>query len=289
MQHRSASWLSSGTFYLNWQSIIFFACLIVSLTNVCADAATVSCGSYFGTFTAEQAKPRWPSGRAPVKNVTCSTGYLTGEISRGDYKNVLAFLTANEPFFGTLTLNSSGGDVEEALKIGRLLRKHLIETWAPITAPNGPILFAGSNLMCDGPRCTCASACALIWFGGVERMGTVGVHRPWTRDPEFVRLSPAEASARYRRALNDLTLYLNEMEIPQSITELMVATSSDDVRWIDAVDGLERPPSIAEWEDASCGPRPNELFASLKSTVCASRLLDNHRDLGRSLFGSFFR
>jgi hypothetical protein len=49
--------------------------------------------------------------------------------------------------------------------------------------------------------------------------------------------------------------YLNEMEVPRSIVELMVATSSSDIRWVnpDLTEGLDRPPSIAEWVDASCG------------------------------------
>jgi hypothetical protein len=35
--------------------------------------------------------------------------------------------------------------------------------------------------------------------------------------------------------------------------EAMVATSSADIKWVDADNDLRRPPSLAEWEDATCG------------------------------------
>jgi hypothetical protein len=43
-------------------------------------------------------------------------------------------------------------------------------------------------------------------------------------------------------------------QVPKQMIESMVATGSAEIRWVDAIeDKLERPPSIAEWEDASCG------------------------------------
>jgi hypothetical protein len=88
----------------------------------------------------------------------------------------------------------------------------------------------------------------------------------------FKGLSPADASTAYRRALASIAAYLDEMEVPKSIIESMVTTSSSDIRWVDAGnDGLERvPPSIAEWEYASCG--------SSAASVCTGRLLANNRD-----------
>jgi hypothetical protein len=100
----------------------------------------------------------------------------------------------------------------------------------------------------------CASACALTWFGGVERGGEVGLHRPRITDPEFKSLAPAQATAVYRRTLNEIEAYLHEMEAPQPIIDAMVATGSSEIRWVDAQnDHLERPPRFAEWEDANCG------------------------------------
>jgi hypothetical protein len=179
----------------------------------------------------------------------CGGDLLRGEIAKGDYEKVVKSLTY--PWTSMFSLVSPGGDVDEALKIGRLFRKHLIATDAPYRESDGSVQF---GKICRGQNCACVSACALIWFGGVDRSGTVGLHRPYINDPRFSGLSPLEASREYRRMLNNVTVYLNEMEVPRSIIESMVSTSSGDIRWVDMFDeGLDRPPSIAEWVDASCG------------------------------------
>jgi hypothetical protein len=99
-----------------------------------------------------------------------------------------------------------------------------------------------------------ASACALIWFGSVTRIGVVGLHRPTTDDPAFKALSPADASPIYRRMIESVTNYLDEMETPKPMIDAMIATGSAEMRWVDSdKDGLENPPSIAEWKAASCG------------------------------------
>jgi hypothetical protein len=166
-----------------------------------------------------------------------------------------------------VVLVSPGGDVDEALKIGRLFRKYLISTIAPTDLGGGSTYLSAPE--CKGQNCgTCASACALIWFGGVERTGTVGAHRPQINDATFAGLSPADASNRYRRLLARITAYLEEMEVPNSITEAMVATSSGDIRWVDAIDdNLQRPPSTAEWVDASCGARGPYLEEIKQNTL----------------------
>jgi hypothetical protein len=68
---------------------------------------------------------------------------LNGQISKGDYEKVATFFKAYHP--DQFVLNSPGGDVEEALKIGRLFRKYLIST-------------LGSTELQDGDARTCASA-----------------------------------------------------------------------------------------------------------------------------------
>ena len=67
-------------------------------------------------------------------------------------------------------------------------------------------------------------------------------------------MAPADASVAYKRLLNEISRYLEEMEAPRAMIDAMVATSSSEIRWVDDYhDGLKRPPSIAEWTDASCG------------------------------------
>ena len=164
-----------------------------------------------------------------------------------------SFYRQNHPFLNSFTVASEGGDVSEAIKIGLLFRKYLLTAFAPrrITSPRGSETFITLGEHCV--NCVCASACALIWFAAVERNGTVGLHRPRTDDPDFKRLDPPAAAAAYRRVLNGIREYLDQMEVPMPMIEAMVATGSADIKWVNADDDLERPPSLAEWEDASCG------------------------------------
>jgi hypothetical protein len=160
------------------------------------------------------------------------------------------------------------------MKIGRLIRKGLIETQAPsgdeyyyIDPATGSLekrpgrrsfwLSRAVTSDCEGYNCHCASACFLIWAAGIERTGNVlGLHRPTIEATAFAKLPPDRAGVLYRQLLSDIGRYLAEMEIPSRFIEIMTSTSSKDLRWLtgkEAASMEDRPPSIAEWLASSCG------------------------------------
>jgi hypothetical protein len=227
---------------LTLRTIAFFVCIILCWISSASHAANISCDLIL------------------KKTQQCISGRLEGQISQVDYEKIETFLRAHFPNVDDFYLISPGGDVDEALKIGRLFRKQLIGT----SSVEG-----------------CASSCALIWLGGIHRTGRVGLHRPYRTDPMFKALSPADASIAYRQLLERITTYLDEMEVPKSIIETMVATSSDDIHWVYAgTDKLGRPPSIAEWEDATCGPDREGLGYNhfLERSECIEHLRDSHME-----------
>ncbi len=201
----------------------------------------------------------------------CVAAFLQGEIVKGDYDKFVSFCARSYAYVTALYLQSPGGDVAEAMKIGRLLRKYIIYADAPFRFDFGPkelndaidVEFfnrldvsstASLRHLCSGRECFCASSCAIILFGSPKRMGSVGLHRPIIDDPEFKKLSPAEAERAYKPVLTLISQYLEEMEVPKEFIEAMVATSSSSIRWISTdTEGLKRSPSFAEWEDANCG------------------------------------
>jgi hypothetical protein len=67
------------------------------------------------------------SGRRP-KPSTCRAALLNGPIVPGDALKFAQFLRRHHPFLNEVILTSSGGSVDDAMKIGRLIRKGLIET-----------------------------------------------------------------------------------------------------------------------------------------------------------------
>jgi hypothetical protein len=212
--------------------------------------------------------PPPPLGFAPLK---CVRDLLRGPIVEGDYEKVARAIRESWPNLTMIDLDSPGGSVREALKIGRMLRKYLITTnVSRLESAELPPPPPGFGPVTPIQREACASACALIWFGGVERSGMVGLHRPRITDPDFASASPEEATKRYRLLLSAIEAYLTEMETPRPIIDQMLATGSSEIRWIDAVsEGLSQPPSFAEWEAATC-PASSEIApwvcrASLRS------------------------
>src|SRR5262249_8120296 len=142
------------------------------------------------------AQKLWPSGFRPAAGM-CKRGFIRGQIQKGDYEKVRALYGTSFRTMTILYLLSPGGDAEEAMRIGRLLRKYLTSAWAPARFSTGEGYLPGQTFQCRGTECVCASACALIWFGAVDRFGVVGLHRPRIDDPKFKSLPPADAAKMY--------------------------------------------------------------------------------------------
>jgi len=260
---------------------------------------------------------RFPSGRRPTP-ATCTSVLIKGAIEPGDGARFAAFLRANHPFLDSVFLWSPGGLVEEALKIGRLIRTAMLTTEAPDgEVPHGqPTEGAGQldwGKICKGPSCHCASACFVIWAAGMRRYGDVlGLHRPSLRSTSFANLPPGQASELYRALLTEVETYLLEMEVPRRYIEIMMNTSSNAVYWIrdsndPSVSSIsEKVPSIEEWLAAACGTtdeldgvvvalqmkenlsqrekleleqlKRKSLDRSLEIDKCESKKIDNSRD-----------
>lgn len=230
-----------------------------------AHAAEIVCLQRHGDPPDEDvARKLWPSGFRPTMNSSCNIALMHGTIEKGDYERYRSFYRQHHRALQNVCLVSPGGDAEEATKIGRLVRRYLTSVTAPTRFGDDaspfrlfkpPSFKPGEPVehLCVGSTCICASACALVWFGGVNRSGQVGLHRPKRTDAEYKALAPADASAVYKRALQEISRYLEEMEAPRPLIDGMVATSSSEIRWVKDEDQLEYPPSFIEWVDASCG------------------------------------
>lgn len=110
-------------------------------------------------------------------------------------------------------LNSIGGDVEEAIKIGRILRKNEILT---VTVP---------------PDGECLSSCVFILSAGIRRTvwGKVGIHRPY-----FPSLSTDEniLNIKHKREsiLTSIKQYLEEMDVNPSLVDTMLSIPPDELK-----------------------------------------------------------
>jgi len=141
-----------------------------------------------------------------LKEITSDTGPIPGAISL----KVVAI--------------SNGGDLSEAMKIGRAIREMFIKTDASVS---------------DNEKTTCASACFFIWVSGIERdvefhsgHRYLGVHRLYFNPAEYKNLSATEAEKKYSKAKDAAEKYLQDMGVPENLIHKSFTVSSKDVYFL---------------------------------------------------------
>lgn len=183
---------------------------------------------------------------------------IEGKIEKGDFENFKQVVEDNKrknKWIIRVDLVSSGGDVIEAIKIGKLIRYYFIPTSAPHYFAGEPFCWGLSEEQHENGECNCASACFLIWAAGIDRKGDVlGLHRPYFSKEYFEGLSASEAQKKYVTMSNDVRIYLTNMGIPENIIERMFATGSDEIIYIDkgTVESINKVPFFDEWIKAGC-------------------------------------
>ncbi len=113
-------------------------------------------------------------------------------------------------------LDTPGGDVVEAVQIGRLIHERFMMTLVK-------------------PERECASACVFILSAGATRVPTpashVVIHRPRLDPTYFANLSPEEARIRYNTLLAELRkYYVDEINGSEEVFRLIMSTPSDQAR-----------------------------------------------------------
>jgi hypothetical protein len=203
---------------------------------------------------------------------TCEIALITGEIQKGDFERFSAFIQQQTEYLDAVVIGSPGGNVEEALKIGSLIRRLLYRTMVPEQYPVGagwPFELALGAVVAKEPEpqclkdiCLCASACALIWLGGIERSpGIVGIHRPTLPDHELGRMDIEDAGRSYKEVIAGTNGYLDEMDVPPRLKQLFVSTSSGEIYYMSendfqesrSLNGREYVPAVEEWLTSACG------------------------------------
>ena len=170
---------------------------------------------------------------------------LRGEIRPGDYNYLLDVIRKHTATFlwnRTLILSTPGGDVEEAMKIGRLVKG------------------VYGNVVVGPATGTCVSAGFLIFASGATRLaetGTVGIHRPYVDPRRLTSLSPSQATALQNDAFRRARSYLQELQIPTSLIDTMFQRASSEVYWLSTAEIMEQIGHYAPWYEefliAKCG------------------------------------
>lgn len=180
----------------------------------------------------------------------CLRAEFAGEIRKGDLEKFERMITAQPIQY--LNLNSVGGDLDEAIRIGRLVRHHNLHTFV------------------YGEDHFCSSACFFIWAGGIYRSGDPSIHRPYLPDGELGKLSIAEANKLYVDLTRKITAYLSEIHIelhlPADFVSVMMSTPPSDAFYLS--DFVHESPGLTGKYEPGIEQFLLDKCGSLKNTSC---------------------
>jgi len=208
---------------------------------------------------------------------------IMGEIREGDqdrFKQEAIRLLRSGFVVSGVDLLSPGGSVRTAMDIGDQIRLLEATTYAPEAHNRANHCRVSGNRLHPAyvtwepetsqgdSRCTCQSACFLIWAAGISRRGdVVGIHRSWfTNKKWFGALPTPGATEAYANTFNLFRGYLRKFEIPENIIKELFATSSRSMRFLSKEQLLalrsmsfNEAPSAAKDElvRTRCGRRPS--------------------------------
>ncbi|MGK6316086.1 ATP-dependent Clp protease proteolytic subunit [Neorhizobium sp. DT-125] len=165
-----------------------------------------------GVPTAPPVQPASPKEvlRQPVKFELVSGGVLLAEgtIEPGAAERFAKEIEARGEYVKTVTLNSPGGSVDDAIAMSKLIRDKKLDTKV-------------------ASKALCASSCPIIFAGGVGRMAekdaVIGVHQVFNGSRERPTAEQAMAAAqattaRVARHLDEMGigagLWINALETP---------------------------------------------------------------------------
>ena len=145
---------------------------------------------------------------------------FNGSINEGDSETFAFFLKKLHAKYGETTcrgaanvyIDSNGGSVEEALRIGEIIRSNEMTIWI---RPNGK----------------CFSSCVFLLAAGINRLifGSVGIHRPF-----YTKLdanTPINEVRRQREILNErIRNYLIRMDVSPKLLEDSLGVEPEKIK-----------------------------------------------------------
>ena len=173
-----------------------------------------------------------------------------------------------------------GGNLAEAMKIGRLVRALKLQTIVPSRSSPRYQDEAVAKHHLKNPKANymCASACFFVFAAGINRASDysqdaiLGIHRPYLSDNDLRTLSGDQAITSANRVRAAVEKYLKEMSVPAKYADLMFSVSKDEVRWLNNADfdaDLQGTiPELKDWLAARCDKRTDvekAVWESLKN------------------------
>ena len=189
---------------------------------------------------------------------------VEGEIVPGDAQRMLDAYANYGTAISPVYLRSKGGDVEEAMRMGTIIRRLRLETSVPVWITGRPPV---DSIKVDHQEDTiCASACFLVYAGGAVRFGNyLALHRPYLARKDAQKLTDIEYEAFQKTFTPEVKAYLADMDVDQYWIDRMFASNSQEAympTWDEATNKLWHlmgmVPSLEEVVLSKCKEDPDE-------------------------------
>lgn len=175
---------------------------------------------------------------------------LFGEIRAGDTAKAIALLRANPLSFikSPWALNSNGGDIVEAIRLGELIKD----------------LYQSVEVL--DYQSKCASACFFVYISAVNRMAfanTLGIHRPYFDQRQYSNLDPDTARKKYDELASKVRAFMKQNDVPNDLVEKMFSLASDEIYWVSSEDDDklgQRPYWFDQYMVSKCGFNSRKYF-----------------------------
>lgn len=201
---------------------------------------------------------------------------FSGEIKSGDANRFAAFFIANKESINSISLNSLGGNVKEALIMGELIRAARLDTMVQ-------------------PGSTCASACFFMWINGANRgailgqgvkniktgqyvSSQIGLHRPYMK----IMDNDDKSLSNQSKLMQHVDAYLVTKGVPRRLIDLMMSRASNDVYWMTNEDYSEigqSPLDLEELYISKCNDNRKKLYTQIDTAKS-----NNNKDLVNMLY-----
>lgn len=177
-------------------------------------------------------------------------------------------------------LNSKGGSVDEALEIGKMIRKYQLQTYV---AQGDECLSSCFILLMSGITRSISSNYVQD-FGSASKYDVskeyvpIGVHRMYYETKAFSEISAEEANVIYRKKQNEIELYLRNVGTPDYLINKMNNTSSDDMYILTRSETLD-----------AMGNSDLNIYDLYNDNVFMDRLKGSEMEFGDFLFQEQFK
>lgn len=214
--------------------------------------------------------------------------FIDGEIKKGDVKKVepLASKLVKSGNLVRISINSPGGDLLEAISIGRFIKK--IHAYTIIGDMH-------KNNLKEG-RTRCYSACFVIFVSGSTRVymndetfgdifdvvassSILGIHRPYFDKKSYSNLTLKQARIEHENINKAARVYLERVSVPTKIIDEMFLYSSNEIRFIGLTEFNKeigkKQPFFEEWLLARCGALSDQEMDDFIKVVSGRVTMDN--------------